>query len=141
MIWTIVPLIVLLGMWGGQRYKIVRRGGIPTVATLSALNQKKKWKALGLMLLWGILSMGYGENSWLMKVFKKDWIVRIVYGVVLSLPIYILSWKVGLIGTLALPTAWSLRLPSFKIYKEFDFLWEDAVRYTTLGVIITISIM
>lgn len=145
----IVPIVTVLGMLGGQKIKGLRRFGIPgTVSLITTYKLLKNRKKLTknkkvtpleyvLLLLAFILSMGYGENSWLMKVCKKDWIVRIVYGVILSIPFLILKlW----IAPLLLAAAWSVRAGGFKIYKGYDFLWEDFIRYTTLGVCISLVI-
>ena len=136
-----MPIITYMGMQGGQWIKGVRRFGIPgiacTFATAKGIHEKKmKWKLYVLAILSFVLAMGYGESSIYMKVFKKDWLVRIMYGLTLSIPFLIIDWKVGLASTILLPGAWSLRLGKFKIYKDFDFLWDDFVRYTTLGCII-----
>ena len=142
MIWLLLPIFIGLGMWAGQKCKGLRRFGIPGLAVTVAAakdikNKKARWRVYLLSLLSFILAMGYGENSWLMKVLKKDWLVRIVYGMILSLPFLLFGlWLAPLI----LAGAWSVRLGSFKIYKQFDFLWEDFVRYTCLGILIILAI-
>jgi len=138
MIWLLLPVFVIMGMWGGQRTKGIRRFGISGLATTFAgikdiKDRKVRWRRYFLALLSFLLAMGYGENSWLMKVFKKDWIVRIIYGCLLSIPFLIMGvW----LAPLLLAGAWSVRAGGFKIYKDYDFLWEDFVRYTTLGSLI-----
>ena len=63
-----------------------------------------------------------------------------MYGLTLSIPFLIIDWKVGLVSLLALPLAWSIRAGKFKIYKDYDFLWEDFIRYTTLGCLIAYTL-
>ena len=138
MIWLLLPVLVVMGMWGGQRTKGIRRFGIPGLATTVAgiqdiKDKKSRWRRYLLLLLMFVLAMGYGENSALMKVFKKDWIVRIVYGVILSIPFVVMGiW----VAPLLLAGAWSIRAGGFKIWGGYDFLYEDLIRYTTLGSLI-----
>ena len=137
MIWLLLPVFIVMGMFGGQAIKGIRRFGIPGLATTTAgvkdiKDKKLRWKVYLLSLLSFILAMGYGENSWLMKVFKKDWVVRIVYGCLLSVPFLVMGvW----VSPLLLAGAWSIRAGGFKIYK-YDWLWEDFIRYSTLGSLI-----
>ena len=132
----LVVLVTIAGMIGGQKIKGIRRFGIPGMASLvttfKLLKYKKKVyaKEYALLVLMFLLAMGYGENSWLMKVCKQDWIVRIVYGLLLSIPFLFLGFYWA---ALTLPVAWSIKAGGFKIYKEYDFLYEDLIRYLTLG--------
>lgn len=132
--WLLFPVFVAFGMIGGQWCKGIRRFGISGLATTVAVGEdvkdkKCQWKRYTLLLLAFILSIGYGENSVYMKVFKKDWLVRIAYGLTLSIPFLIMGiW----IAPLLLALAWSVRAGGFKIDK-YDWLWEDFVRYSTLS--------
>ena len=68
-----------------------------------------------------------------MKVCNKDWVVRIVYGCLLSAPFLVMKvW----VAPILLAGAWSIRAGGFVIYKTYDFLFEDLIRYTTLGSLI-----
>ena len=135
MIWFLLPVFIALGMIGGQKIKGIRRFGISglavTIAGIKDIKDKRlRWKYYTLAILSFLLSIGYGENSFLMKVFKRDWLVRIAYGCILSVPFLFSGvW----LAPILLAGAWSVRAGGFKIYKEYDFLWEDLVRYTTLG--------
>lgn len=140
----VVIIVTILGMAGGQRIKGLRRFGIPGVASLitsfKLLKTKKKvyLKEYLLLLLSFLLAMGYGENSWMMKVCKKDWIVRIVYGLAISIPfLFFKLW----VAPLLLCSAWSVRAGGFKISEKYDFLWEDFIRYVTLGTLISMVII
>ena len=144
--WLLVPIITVLGMVGGQWGKWLRRFGIPSTAItyniIKDIQYKRiRWKKYFLGLLAFFLSIGYGENSILIKIFRLDWLVRIIYGILLSIPFFLVGSKYGIPAIIALPIAWSLRLGKFKIYKDYDFLWEDFVRYGTLGCIISYTIM
>ena len=83
---------MFLGMFGGQKEKGARRYGISGLAVIMG---KFKPKHLVFLLLIPILSMGYGENSWLMEVLKSDFLVRIAFGACLYL---YLSGFMGLKG-------------------------------------------
>ena len=135
-----IPLVIcILGMWGGQKYKASRRIGIPAFSVYYVFFRnrqgKEKRKYFWLMILSLFLSMGYGENSLLMKRFKKDWLVRIIYGLLLSTVfIYLGFWEAVII----LPLAYSIRshwlgLVDFYIYKTYQFVWEDCMRFSALG--------
>ena len=129
-----VILITACGMWGGQQNKWVRRFLIPSIASLYAATKKKeKWKSSFYLLLMGILSMGYGGGSKLSKMFgHRDWLVRIVYGLLVAIPFLAL----GRWWALVLPIAWSIRAGSFDITPTKQFLWEDFIRYKTIGILV-----
>lgn len=138
MIWLLLPVFIVMGMWGGQQIKGIRRFGIPglavSITAIKDLKQKRiRYKLYGLLALSILLSLGYGENSFFMKVFKKDWAVRIVYGALLSVPFLVLQvW----IAPILLAGAFSIRAGGFKVWGGYDFLFEDLIRYTTLGSLI-----
>ena len=145
MTWLLLPVFIAMGMIGGQRFKGVRRFGIPGLATSFAIardikGKKARWRLYFLSLLSLVLSMGYGVNSWLMEVFKKDWIVRVVYGLILSIPFYAANVVIGAVASVGLAGAWSIRAGSFKVYKDYDFLIEDFIRYAVLGSLICYSL-
>lgn len=135
---TTVVLITACGMWGGQQNKWVRRYLLPFVVLgyTVAKNEKKKWKALYYLTLIGVLSMGYGEHSKLRKLFNgNDALTRIAYGILVSLPfVFFGKWWAIFI----LPIAFSIRAGGFQITKTKDFLWEDFIRYTTVGMLVVI---
>lgn len=132
MLWTIIPIVTVLGMVGGQTAKWTRRYLLPSVSILYGSKKSKKVYWLGLLA--PVLSMGYGKDSKLNKLLGgKDWLVRMVYGAMIG-------GIVGLAGfawsVIVMPLAFLVRIPySFKIGK-FDWLWEDFVRYSALGVCI-----
>lgn len=148
MIWTIIPIVVILWLIGGQCWKPTRRYLIPVIATLYALFLKDKRKRLFaplLLILSAILSLGYGENSDIRKwLGGSDFWTRVVMGIlVASVPItygfivHGFSWQIPLI--LALNVAsWQIHAGSlFKIGK-YDVLIEDICRSLALGVSIVI---
>lgn len=137
MIWL---SITIMGMIGGQINKAVRRYGIATVSVFYGLYKKTKEKKYLLFLLFApILSSGYGENSLLMKIFRRDWIVRIVYAFILSAPLMAYDPKHLILYPICLAGAFSVRAGGFKIYK-YDFLYEDFIRYLTIGLLVQYAI-
>ena len=98
---------------------------------------KKKLKYLGLLLLIPILVMGYGVNSKLMKIFKKEWLVRCMYALILAQPFWFFGWEHALVATVTLIGAFQIRAGGFKIGTRYDFLYEDLARYMTLGINLT----
>ena len=96
----------------------------------NAKNKRKYW--LGLLML--VLTMGYGVDSKLSKLLGgKDWLVRLVYGLLVGGVVALAGfvWSV-----IALPIAFWVRINgSFKVGK-YDFIYEDFVRYSVLGVCI-----
>lgn len=133
-------LVVVFYLIGGQINKAVRRYGVPvslygmTWASSKDKSKAQRIKEIVLLSLIGLLSMGYGQDSKLNKWLKHDWLVRIVYGLLLSVPLLIIKfvWFVPII----LSGAWSIRagsLFSFKIKdRQFDILIEDIVRSVAL---------
>jgi hypothetical protein len=81
--------------------------------------------------------MGYGQSSSLSKIIPYDWMRRIAYGLLLAFPFGIFGvWQ----AYIALPIAFSVRIPhSYKMF-GFELLPEDFVRYATLGYMITLLV-
>lgn len=133
-----VVLITACGMWGGQQNKWVRRYLVPSLASLyvATREKKKKWKASFYLSLMGILSIGYGETSKLRKFLGgSDKLTRVVYGLLVSIPfLFFGKWW----SSIALPLAWSIRAGSFDITATKQFLWEDFIRYGTIGILVVI---
>ena len=86
--------------WGGISGKWKRRFIAPAYLTLgvvlfSLLQSNFSYYYLGFFfLLMGALSIGYGDNSALRKLFKHKWIVRLIVGFALafaSIPIAIVT--------------------------------------------------
>jgi hypothetical protein len=135
-LWTMIA-----GMYGGQKNKGARRFGIPFMAFFIALTEKFKQKAFIFLLFIPILIMGYGQNSFLYKVFSSDFIVRIVYGALLSIPFIFFSVKRWLFALITLAIAYSIKEGSLGYITWFgDILIEDIIRYGTLGLLFCYNI-
>ena len=132
--------ITALGMIGGQCNKWTRRYVLPSlIAGYTAWKKKdkrSKLKAISYLPLMGVLSMGYGQNSKLRKFLGgSDVATRIVYGLLVSIPFVILGkWW----ACIALPIAWSIRAGGFQIIPTKDWLWEDFIRYGTIGILVVL---
>lgn len=132
--WTIIA-----GMFGGQKNKSVRRFGIPLGAFFIALLQKMGWKSLVFLLLIPILCIGYGQDSFLGKYFS-DFLCRIIYGILLSIPFIFFGIKRWLFAFILLPIAFSIKAGSLGTFLGMDILIEDIIRYSTLAILIIINI-
>ena len=150
--YLLVPGVTILWMIGGQLSKGARRYGSPGLTVLTLLVRKlrdkdattrEKWAVATLLLYIPLLSVGYGVNSALARVVKKEWIIRVAYGIMLGIPllVYALIASTPLyrnaICTIALVGAFQIRagsLGSFKVGdKKVDLLIEDIVRSLALG--------
>jgi len=131
-LFTIVSTM-FMGMFGGQKKKGVRRFGIPGLGFILNIFSKNKKKAFPFLLLIPILCMGYGTDSFLLDIFKFDWLVRIVYGATLSLPFLFFGFKRWTLTMLTLAIAFSVRAGNLITFGTFDILIEDMVRYGALG--------
>jgi len=130
--------ITLAGMFGGQKEKGVRRFGIPSIAVLTGW-EVWGWKALFYLLLIPVLCMGYGANSVFMDWFHNDTIVRLFYAFLLSLPFFGFGWKRGVVASVALMVAFSVRAGSLGQVWGMDILIEDIFRYGSLALLVVVN--
>jgi len=83
-----------------------------------------------------ILSMGYGETSKLRRLLGgNDKLTRIVYGLLLSIPFWFLGKGYA---SIALPLAFLVKAGGIPITPTKDFLFEDLIRYSTLGTLVVL---
>jgi hypothetical protein len=83
LLFIIPAFAALLGALGGSRNssKLFRRLGIPVLVAIAALCLEKYWYLASAAALIGVLSMGYGETSWLRRMCDgDDAATRMVYG-------------------------------------------------------------
>ena len=128
--------VMFMGMFGGQKEKSVRRFGIPSLAFV--MDWKRGWPFL---LLIPVLVMGYGENSILMKWIGIEFIVRIIYATLLSVPfIFFGLWRF-LFAVVLLSIAFLIHAGSIGYISWFgDILIEDIIRYGVLGALISFNL-
>lgn len=128
--------VMIAGMYGGQKNKAVRRFGIPTFAV--ALNWKRGWP---LLLLIPVLVCGYGEDSVFMQLLHNEILVRVAYGLALSMPFYFYGLLRGCIASFLLVIAFQIQAGTLGYVSWFgDFLVEDMVRYGILGSLIAFNL-
>ena len=138
--------MVIAGMAGGQGKtggKAPRRFGIPAIAIFTGWSFGWSWKYLAFLLLIPLLSMGYGVDSQLGAICGHiEWLIRLVYALLLSLPFYVFGWLRGVVASVALVIAFQLSLPSLGHISWFgDLLGDDIVRYGVLGALVIFNIM
>jgi len=128
-------LITIFYMIGGQIEKGVRRYGVSFLSIIySYLEDKKKTfrektRYLKMLLLIGVLSLGYGESSWLRKLLGGiDWLTRLVYALLISLVYILISSGMWYVIPI-LVIAFQIRAGKIlTIGKRFDILIEDIFR-------------
>lgn len=77
----IMPITALLGRWGGVTggVKMARWLGVPLVVCLSAiLCGASWWVLLAAPFMEKLSPFGYGKESWLFQLLKKDLPVRLI---------------------------------------------------------------
>ena len=131
--------IITLGLIGGQKEKGARRYGIPGLSLLASL-KNWKWKRLSFIGLIPILSLGYGENSFLMGVLGNDSFVRLAVSVALSFPFMVFGLWRWVIALLGLSAVYQVHAGSLFTIGTFDVLIEDILRYGMLGILIVFNI-
>lgn len=145
MIWIgiiFVLSIMFLGLVGGQGKlgkwnvgKGTRRFGIPGLAFLASLFNWH-WRNLAILLFIPALIVGYGENSGLMGVFKFDFLVRVIYALILSVPFLFTGLKRWVISAILLVIVFQIRAGVLFSVGTFEVLIEDIFRYSALGILI-----
>jgi hypothetical protein len=90
--------------------------------------------------------IGYGETSALGKLIKNDYIVRLIYSLILAAVLILAGvllaaawWKIC-IAVAGVVVAWQVRAGKIGSIGSFDFLIEDMCRYFTLGRVILLLI-
>lgn len=156
MLYALPIIICVCWMIGGQLNKAVRRFCIPSLAVAVTLwraflnnrskNPRVAWAAFAWCLVIPILSMGYGVDSWLGKIFKKELTLRMAYAIMCSLPFLIFErvtgepwWLTG-VTVVALVVAFQVRADKLGTWGKFDFLIEDIVRGLVFGTLVAIHI-
>ena len=137
---------VFFGMAGGQGKiggKSLRRFGIPILATGYALSVQWRWKYLVFLLYIPLLSMGYGVDSQIGALCGHiEWLIRLVYAMLLSLPLLIFWFWRWVVSTILLIIAFQIQAGSLGNVGWFgDFLIEDIVRYGVLMLVIVLNVL
>ena len=122
-------LITACYLVGGQIEKSVRRYGVPSFSFAFAMlkEKKNKWRLIFLLGMIGILSIGYGEDSFLKKWLKDETLTRLVFSQLLAL-IFILAGGSLLLSPIILAIAFQVRAGVLFKIKKFEVLIEDICR-------------
>lgn len=137
-------------LWGGlsggqgkQAGKAPRRFGVPAFAIGFGLSIKWSWKYLAFLLFVPILSLGYGVDSQLGSFCGHiEWLIRLVYALLLSLPFYIFGLWRGVIASLLLCSAFQVYAGSLgNISWLGDILIEDICRYSVLAGLVIFNVL
>lgn len=142
MIFLSIPLVIIFYMLGGQINKLFRPIGVPlSLFGLYLLSHNHSiFVGLPTLLYGGILTLGYGENSKLMKWLKNEQFVRIVLGILVSIPVILMSifthrW-VGLLGAVGIIACSCIRMGSWGKIGKYDILPVDIFR----GLVLSFSV-
>lgn len=140
MIFLSIPLVTLFGMLGGQLNKLFRPIGIP-LAIIGAyfIHPNHEWFCILPTLLYGvILTIGYGENSKLFKLFNDDEMTMDVYSILCCIPLiitFLLTKNLtSAFGILIVLGAFQIRLGSIGKIGKYDILWNDFFRWGAVGI-------
>jgi len=145
---TGLPVIFgLLGGIGGQGDKWTKTFVLPFIFFICVLIELKSLWAIWTLSLIGCMFCGYGEKSFLRKLFKQNNILtRGSIGILISLafievPILKGTWIIYLLGSLGIILTWALishrGFGEFKVKffgKEYNVLKVDFLSYSILGI-------
>lgn len=140
----------ILWLIGGQLNKAMRRYCLPLVCAFKGHLEPRKghrrWyiPVMVSLLLVGILSMGYGVDSWLKKMCGGvEWVTRLVMSLLVVAaitPIMIdnFSWLKLTITLIMSIAAWQVRAGSLAKIGRYDILLEDICRASALAIAIVL---
>lgn len=147
MIFLCIPLVVLFYMLGGQINKLFRPIGVPLsiFGIYFIAHNHSLWMGIPVLLYSGILTLGYGVNSKLMKWFKSEQLVRILLGLLISLPVLITillthNW-ISLFGIPLIVGCSCIRLGGWGKIGSFEILPVDIFRGLSLGIAISLALI
>lgn len=138
--------MLFTGMAGGQGKtggKAPRRFGLPSIALLFGWSTGWNWRYLAFLLFIPVLCIGYGPNSVLGAfVGHIEWLIRILYAILLSIPFYVFTWKRGVVAGILLVIAFAIRAGSIGYISWFgDILVEDIFRYGVLSGLVVFNVL
>jgi hypothetical protein len=97
------------------------------------------------MTIWGWLSLGYGESSFLRKLYKgNNYLTRGTIGFLISLsfiiiPILKSNWFFYFLGSLGIILIYALN--SWRGYGTFELKWKNKIYYLCKVDLVTYSIL
>ncbi len=148
MIFLCIPWIVLAYMLGGQVNKLFRPICVPIIllACFIFFDTTHLWYVILPSLLYGgILTLGYGVDSKLMKWFKHEQTVRIILGVLVGIPVLltvVLTHNIyGLIGFPLIVSCSCIRMGKWVTIGDFDILLVDIFRGLAVGIGMSLALI
>lgn len=81
--WWVLPIMLLCGLlwrYGGWEHgnKVVRRIGVPLTVCISSMLFGVKWPILLAIPFMVWIAPSYGEDSWLFKLLKNNFLTRLI---------------------------------------------------------------
>lgn len=147
MIFISVPLVVIYFLLGGQINKLFRPIGVTlSILTVYGLfHNHPLWCAIPVLWYAFTLTLGYGEDSFLMKWLESEKKVRIVLGVSSALPVLFCSvltmnW-LALIFIPVIVAVECIRMGKWFSIGSFDILPVDIFRGLALGTAISCALI
>lgn len=147
MMFLSIPLCMVLFILGGQVNKLFRPIGVPLVFVgLAFLTKETPWWGILPSLLYGFtLTIGYGENSKLMKWLKDEELVRSAEGLLQAIPILltclILQHWFMIFYSLLPMIAYQIREGSFGKIGKYDILPDDMIRGWSIALGISLALL
>lgn len=147
MIFLSILLVVIFWMLGGQLNKLFRPIGVPLsiIGIYLLWHNHSIWCILPTLLYGFELTLGYGENSKLMKWLHKEETIRTVYSFMCSLPVVIIcalthNWF-SVISIIGIIIAFHLDLGSWGKIGKYDILPDDLFRGLSIGLAISFALI
>lgn len=126
-------------MLGGQINKLFRPIGVSLsiFGIYLLFHNHPIWMGTPALLYGGILTIGYGRVSKLMLWLKSEQLVRIIYGLIVSIPVALVSllnlkWS-GLFGVPLIVACSCIRMGSWGKIGKYDILPVDILRGLAVG--------
>lgn len=147
MIFLSIPLVILFFMLGGQINKLFRPIGVPLsfILTYAIWHNYSVWLVAPVLFYGFTLSLGYGENSKLMKWLKSEQLVRIVLGLLNTIPVIILTtltmhyWNYLFVPIIVAVEC--IRMGSWGKIGKYDILPVDIFRGLAIGLATSWSLL
>lgn len=147
MIFLSVPLCILFFMLGGQINKLFRPIGVTLslIGLYIAWHNHSVWLFIPSLYYAFTLTLGYGENSKLMKWLKSEQKVRIVLGLSSSIPVLITvllshNWW-ALLGIPLIVGVECIRMGKWFSIGKFDILPVDIFRAVAVSVSMSLALL
>lgn len=140
-------LIGFLGSFAGSEGTSLlwRRCGIPLIFTICALFEIQHISCIFLMSIWGWLSLGYGEDSFLRKLYNgNNYLTRGTIGLGISLSFLVIpilkgNWMFYFLGSLGIILVYAFN--SWRGYGQFIIKSKNKIYYLLKVDFVTYSVL